>query len=680
MLLGIRADKQFRHYNNYKRKSILMKSFLYLIAFLVSGIKADAQVISPSIKAGFGIEGELRANWFNDLLQSGNDDWFNMPTTLGSGISVIDTTGASAMLTQYAVDPAFRQLPFSRTMNYPPYSIVNNKLLLDAIFVRDYHGVDSTVFASGASKNGESPADWSCPIAQSVPDKNEILDMMVHVRRDGPSNISADSLWLFGGLSIENTTGDRYFDFEMYQTDIYYDRSTQKFYGFGPDAGHTSWKFDASGNVTQPGDIIFAADFGSSTLSSLEGRIWIDKASLSVTPANFVWSGSFDGASNGSQFGYAGILPKTAGNFYSGVESSANTWAGAFSLIRGDNSVVTTYTAGQFMEIGVNLTKIGLDPVTSLGSNTCQLPFRRVFVKSRASTSFTSALKDFVGPFNLFHPAKANIQSNQSVLCGLIGSSQISVTNPVSTSTYVWSTANGHIISTSSDGTSITVDSAGSYVVTQQLQSGCSAYATDTVVIFHNSSCFVLENQILGFKGNIFSDNKAQLNWTVSQNTQIKYFEIERSMDGIDFITAGKVFANPDQEQINKYLLTDPIDEKITSQQIYYRLRIVHKNGDVSYSKTISLLLESNLKSKIIITPNPVRNAMRLNISSISENNMQICIYDFSGKLTRSVSHAVPKGNSIINLTDFGSWPRGIYTVNVILGENLFTDKILLVK
>ncbi len=154
-------------------------------------------------------------------------------------------------------------------MKYPAYSIVNNKLLLDAIFIRDYHGTDSTIFASGASKNGESPADWSCPVAQSVPNKNEILDMMVHVRRAGPS--STDSLWMFGGLSIEDTTGDRYFDFEMYQTDIYYDRATQKFYGYGPDAGHTSWKFDAAGNVIQPGDIIFAADFGGSGLISVRG-------------------------------------------------------------------------------------------------------------------------------------------------------------------------------------------------------------------------------------------------------------------------------------------------------------------------------------------------------------------------------------------------------------------------
>src|SRR5258705_3505797 len=311
-----------------------MKKLFYLIILLTSGGYIQAQTITSANKAGFGVEADLRSNFYNNMVQSGNDDWFNMGTP-GAGAFVVDTTGAAAMVARYAIDPAFRKLPFFRTMKYPAYSVVNNKLLIDAIFIRDYHGEDSTIFANGASKNGESPATWTCPVAQSVPDKNEILDMMVHVRRAGPA--STDSLWMFGGLSIENTTGDRYFDFEMYQTDIYYNRPTQRFYGYGADAGHTSWLFNAAGDITRPGDIIFSAEYGSSTLTAIEARIWVDKASLLMTPLDFNWSGSFDGATMGSQYGYAGIRPKTAGIFYTGVECSNNTWAGPFQLVRGDN-------------------------------------------------------------------------------------------------------------------------------------------------------------------------------------------------------------------------------------------------------------------------------------------------------------------------------------------------------
>ena len=164
-----------------------MKKIFYLIIFLSSWGYLKAQTITSATKANFGVDAELRANFYNNIAQSGTDDWFNNGTA-GTGAFVIDTTGAGALVARYAIDPAFRKLPFYRAMKYTAYSTVNNKLLLDAIFIRDYHGTDSTIFASGASKNGESPADWTCPVAQSIPDKNEILDMMVHIRRAGPAS------------------------------------------------------------------------------------------------------------------------------------------------------------------------------------------------------------------------------------------------------------------------------------------------------------------------------------------------------------------------------------------------------------------------------------------------------------------------------------------------------------
>jgi hypothetical protein len=652
-----------------------MKSIIHILFFLgfINGVKA--QITTSIIKANFGVDADLEANYFNKNIQNGNDDWFNNSPPAYTGRGVIDTTGAAAIIARYAADPAFRQLPFYRTMSVPAYSIVNNRMWIDAVFTRDYHGSDSTIFASGANKNGMSPQDWSCPVAQSVPDKNEILDMMVHVRRAGP-NIT-DSLWMFGGLSIENTNGDRYFDFEMYQTDIYYDRPSLKFYGYGPDAGHTSWKFDASGNITTPGDIIFSAHYGSSTLTSIEARIWIDKSALLTTPTAFSWNGTFDGASSGSQFGYAGIIPKSSGFFYTGMENNKNTWAGAFNLIRGDNQVVTDYTSGQFMEFGVNLTKLGLDPVTLLGGNDCGMPFRRVLVKSRASTSFTAALKDFVGPFDFFLAPRVMIDADTTALCGLIGISQINVTNPASTSSYTWSTADGHIDKYNSS-TSITVDSPGTYIVTQRLQSGCPIYATDTVLITTNPFCFILQNPISDFGGRL-SYNQVLLNWSATSNKEINYFEIERSTDGSEFTPVNIIRKHSAPGDIAAYNSTDNVNV-FNRSFIYYRLKTIGYNGQVAYSKVVKLFVSEEGKEMISITPNPVRDVMRLNISSSADENMKLYIYDLAGRQMMSSLARVQKGNVVIEVKDFQSWPRGIYSVKALLGNSVFTKKMVLTK
>lgn len=644
---------------------------------LLLNSRVYCQITTPIIQANFGLDGDLRANYFNGAsTNSGGDDWFNFDASV-PGIGVIDTTGAAAIIARYAIDPTFRQLPFGRTMSVSPGTVVNNKLMIDAVFYRDYHGSDSTMYASGASKNGMSPADWSCPIAQTVPDKNEILDVMAHIRRDGTT--SNDSLWLYGGISIEQTTGDRYFDFELYQTNMYYDRSTLKFYNYGPDAGHTSWVFDAVGNILKVGDIIFSASYGSSALTTLEARIWVSRAAwTSVAPAGFIWSGSFDGASSGSVFGYAGIVPKTAGTFYTGLESAANTWAGPFSVVRGDNSVVSNYTAGQFMEFAVNLTKLGLAPKTLLATVGCNTLFSGLFVKSRASTSFTAQLKDFVGPLDLFQDFRAKTTSDVSTYCGMVGPTTIKVTNPLPGAIYTWSTTNGHI-SGSTSGTSILVDSAGTYIVNQTFLAGCTVYASDTIVIPpFRKICTVLEASINDFKG-IVSNKVALLSWSVMNNYVINYFEIESSIDGVNFSSLEKINSGQSDLLVVTYEYTDQ-SQLIKSGVIYYRLKMVNFANKITYSKIVRLSTGNNISIDVKMFPNPVRDNMRISIYTASDEILQLSIYDATGRLMRTVSTNISRGNSILNVSDFQSWPDGVYSVKAKSGNALFVNKMVLKK
>ena len=90
--------------------------------------------------------------------------------------SVIDTTGAAAIVAGYLSDASpwpKRMAPLYRSMSRPKFTVFNNRLWLDAIFVRDYHGNDSSVFTAGSDKNGMSPADWTGGV-QGIPDKNDI--------------------------------------------------------------------------------------------------------------------------------------------------------------------------------------------------------------------------------------------------------------------------------------------------------------------------------------------------------------------------------------------------------------------------------------------------------------------------------------------------------------------------
>jgi len=661
---------------------MLMKQFLLSVVGVVFiSVIISAQITTPIIKAAFGVDADLRANFFNGFVQSGNDDWFNNGTA-GTGFYVIDTTGAAAIVAGYLSDASpwpKRMAPLYRSMSRPKFSVVNNRLWLDAIFVRDYHGNDSTVFTAGSDKNGMSPFDWTGGI-QSIPDKNDILDVFMHVRRAGPT--VTDSLWMFGGISLDNTTGNRYFDFEMYQTDIYYDRVSQKFYGYGPDAGHTSWLLDAAGNITKPGDIIFTGEYQSGTLTNIEARIWVDQAMLSITPANFTWSGQFDGATAGAQFGYASILPKTAGAFYTGLGSGTNTWAGPFQLVLQSNSLTVNYAKDQFMEFSVNLSKLGLDPVSLLGGDVCGSPFNKLVVKTRASASFTAELKDFVAPIDLFLAPRADIASELPFFCGMADTivSDIYVTNPHSTSVYTWSTIGGNIVYIDPSGTWIQVNQPGTYIVTQRLMAGCSPYATDTITILRDTTCYILPARFKSFSG-VYNANerKAELKWTVLNNSFVRSFVIEASIDGGGFAEAGTIAANGDLKDEASYNFNYNIPLG-TSSFVEFRIRMLEQDGSYSYSRILRINARPLLREGITIAPNPVRGKFQMAINSSSDVQAKILFLDMHGRTVMVMNEILKKGTNIFAVSVNENWQPGVYNALLKINQETFTTRFVVLE
>jgi hypothetical protein len=618
-------------------------------------VPLSAQITTPVIRANFGVDGDMRANSYNGQLQP-SDDWFSNGTS-GTGQAVIDTTGAAAIRAGYASDVSpfrKRMASFYRTMSKPAFSVVNNRLWLDALFVRDYHGNDTTVFVAGSDKNGMSPESWSGGV-QSVPDKNDILDMYMHVRRSGPT--STDSLWMFGGLALDNVTGNRYFDFEMYQTDIYYDRTSARWYGYGPDAGHTSWKFDAAGNVLAPGDIIFSAEYQSASLTSIEARIWVHKDALNTTPAAFSWSGKFDGSGSGATYGYASILPKSNGAFYTGLQCGNSEWAGPFNLVLQDNSIATNFSARQFMEFSVNLTKLGLDPVTVFGTDVCGTPFNRMVVKTRASASFTAELKDFVAPTDLFLAQRVMAAAEVPEICGSGSASRLSVINPVATSVYTWSTPNGSIIG-STVGPEVYGELDGMYIVTQKLMAGCSNYAQDTVYITHDTKCSTLAVQNIEIKAALLA-HRPKLQWTCTENRAAKNYEVQRSTDGVNFTT---VHYQPNSRRGTTAATYHFTDSTVAAQgqMLYYRIRVNLESGAI-YSAVARVQLP--LQESLHIYPNPVQQDAQLYLSVANKGTALVKVLNIAGVEMWKQTVPVAPGQNRIVIAGAGKWLAGSYVV-----------------
>lgn len=461
-----------------------MKQFYFVALLLAMHAQSFSQLNNGGLNANFGVDADTKAGYLKYGPSTGtvsSDDWFSSSTA--SGNNVIDTSNASYYK---SLLQAGNNICFSKGMSVPYYTTINGKLWLDALYARDYivtaTSVDTTTF-SGGKKNGDDPASWS-GVASSIPDKTDLIDAFAHMRRNG--NSTTDSLWIFTGVSTMGVVGSRYFDIELYKNRVAYNKTAGTFNTAGPDAGHVQWQFDASGNITQTGDMIIAVSY-TSGVPTVEVRIWVSKTTYNtVTPSLFKFGSSFDGTTS---FGYASILSKTGTtDFGSGITNLSATPAtdttyatpwGSHGIISG-TQWETQYQSLQFIEIGLNLTRMGIDPeLYQLNSGNCQAPFASLFFKSRSSHSFTSNLQDFAGPYDFLKPASNYTITTPTLSCRNT-TGTISVQNN-SGNYFTWSTSNGNITSTSTN--SIQVNKAGTYTLQASLAQGCPVLRTDVITV-----------------------------------------------------------------------------------------------------------------------------------------------------------------------------------------------------
>lgn len=613
----------------------------------------------------------MRANFFNGAPDS-DDDWFRMPTDIGTGDFIIDTTGAAAIVAGYTTNPASRSASFARGMRFPLLSTINNRIYYDASYVRDHRGTDSTSF-TGGSKNGMNPLNWITTISP-VLSKNDILDVMMHVRRAGTT--ANDTLWFFGAVSVQGTNGDRYFDFELYQTDITFNRSTGKFENVGPDAGHTAWQFDAAGNPTRLGDIIFTAEYSNSGLTFIEARIWVARTALTtVNPAAFDFSGTFDGDGNNAVFGYAGIVPNDAGVFYQGLQNAAATWAGPFGTITASGTIATEFTPIQLMEFSVNLTKLGLDPMNFSSGSICNLAFRKVLVKSRTSTSFTSNMTDFVLPFTFSAQAYVDIGVNFPLICPTQEVANLWVKDPLLTSNYYWTTTNGTIVGSTS-GTLIQVSGPGTYVVHQEMLTGCGVSATDTLTIIYNSEgCYALPVRIHGFTATPTAGG-ILLSGAVNGMQHLKELILERAADNEVFRPLTALLPQSNGVEFFRFSFTDV---QAPQELLLYRLRMVGVNDMVQYSPVVQVRIARPAALRFTIAPNPLQKGRaQLQVHAAEPGVALLRILHSNGQLLYQQTLQLRKGEQQFWLADAASWPRGTAAVQLRMGDVTVTQQILI--
>jgi uncharacterized repeat protein (TIGR03803 family) len=204
------------------------------------------------------------------------------------------------------------------------------------------------------------------------------------------------------------------------------------------------------------------------------------------------------------------------------------------------------------------------------------------------------------------------------------------------------------------------------YILSASITSFSSFYVA-------SKSFAALPLNLLEFKG-VLKNNDAFLTWTTEHEINTSRFDIERSVDGLNYTKIGSTEAanSPGSHQ---YTFTDPAFAFLTSPVTYYRLKQVDIGDEFIYSKVVSVSLDRN--NSISLYPNPITDKAMLYVGSDRPDRLEISILDNLGRVVRQQQASIAATNNAITV-DTGNLPGGMYYL-LIKGQN-FNKKLSFFK
>jgi hypothetical protein len=170
-------------------------------------------------------------------------------------------------------------------------------------------------------------------------------------------------------------------------------------------------------------------------------------------------------------------------------------------------------------------------------------------------------------------------------------------------------------------------------------------------------------------------DKINNLYWETASEENLLNYTVERSTDGINFVSIGNVVA---KNSPSKYHFEDK--NALLGVINYYRLVVHEKDGTESSTNIISII--SSVDEVLTVSqlyPNPTSNNFMIGLESKQKGQATINVYDVFGKIVASSSHEIFGGvNQYTISTEHLSF--GVYYVEVLNSFNEIISKQKLIK
>jgi len=164
----------------------------------------------------------------------------------------------------------------------------------------------------------------------------------------------------------------------------------------------------------------------------------------------------------------------------------------------------------------------------------------------------------------------------------------------------------------------------------------------------------------------------AQLNWTTEDEIAFRGFIIERSSDGIHFNQIGEVNAISGSGR-KKYSYVDVGSAAGNVNILYYRLRMMDKDGSFTMSPIAWIKLNGSLKMALSVTPNPSTDRVIAHVSSDLNGQAELRCFNASGQCVYTKHASLVKGENLVDMAGARNLVAGWYVLRLTVGDRSLT-------
>ena len=176
--------------------------------------------------------------------------------------------------------------------------------------------------------------------------------------------------------------------------------------------------------------------------------------------------------------------------------------------------------------------------------------------------------------------------------------------------------------------------------------------------------------ELLSFTGKLQSEN-VKLNWSTAFEQNSRGFEIEKSLDGVNFKKIGFVAGAGNSNATRSYSFTDP---QRAVEFNYYRLKLLDIDNKFEYSDVV-LVKNAFGKQDVYLVGNPITNNINIQFAKTPNGKVAVSIYDMKGsKVYESSYNNYIQTSLQINAAN-KLLTHGVYSVKVETGGKIYNLK-----